>query len=168
MIARGTSAPKIKPAIGSHQGCKGIKTRSIKKRNKKNRLTLSGITIYFKSATVTIIQSEISDHPINNSFDQPKSKGETEKRTAVRSSIVGYRGEIVERQFLHLPVCSMYDKTGINSIALRFLLQTGHAETGDTIDLFNGMRKPTTLKKEPSTAPSINRYENRKMLVGIR
>lgn len=155
IITRGTRVPMIRPAIGSHHGSVRMNILSIKNKTRKNKFTLSGIIIYFKSDTVTIMQSEISDHAIINSFDHPTKSGEIVKRIAVSSSIDGYSGEIDVLQFLHLPIWNKYDNIGISSLGDSFLSHTGQAELGYAMDFFSGTRSPTTLKKEPSVAPSM-------------
>jgi hypothetical protein len=119
----------------------------------KKSKTLSGMIMYVMSETKMMTNKDIKVQAMINSFDHPTSNGEIVKRIAVASSIEAYIGDMWVLQFRHLPLCNMYEKTGINSIAVSWCLQVGHAERGLTIDWPAGMRRPTTLKKEPKSRP---------------
>ena len=126
--------PSPAPAKLSHHGERGMKMRSAIKTAAKNSKTLSGIIIYLKSDTNTIITREISVQSTNNSAVQPIIIGAAANKIPVESSTAGYKAETGALQRRHFPPRNIYDKTGTSSKGDRVCLQCGQWDRGIEID----------------------------------
>ena len=103
-MTRRRTNPITAPRRESHHGCKGINILSIINRAEKNNNTLSGIIMYFKSDTIIMINKEISVHDTKSSNLQPSNNGLRTNKTPVKSSNIGYKGEIDALQHVDFPL----------------------------------------------------------------
>ncbi|GAB3028535.1 hypothetical protein GCM10027052_00080 [Parafrigoribacterium mesophilum] len=85
--------------------------------------------------------------------ETPNHNATAANNNPVPNSTIGYRTEIGDAQFRHLPRSINHDSTGMLSYPFIAVPQVGHALGGDTIDRRNGTRYATTLRKEPISRP---------------
>lgn len=143
---QGTAKPTAAPKNGCHPmpACENVSLKTTKSTAKTAR-TLSGIIIYVKSLTDTIINREIKAHERISSRDHPTSRKAAVNREAVTSSTNVYKRERRAPQKRHLPFNNRKERTGMRSRAASRSPQSGQWEGGRTIDSRFGTRSPTTL-----------------------